>query len=68
MKSTERLATAFIAITGHRDSSAMVSLTVIGQFESSGVGTTAQRGAEADIAASRSSAAEAATPGGTGGG
>ncbi len=50
-----------MAVTGQTDSSATVSLTVIGQSESLGVGTTAQRGAEVDIATSGSSAAEAAT-------
>ncbi len=80
VRSTERLVITCMAVTGPADHSAMVSLTVTvqtdssatfsltvtGQTESPGVGTTDHRGAEADTAASKSSAAEAATPGGSG--
>ncbi len=77
-RSTKSLITASPAATGWTDNLAMVSLTKTGQAdsttvslavtrqtESSGVGATTQRGAEADTAAPGGSAAEAATPGGT---
>ncbi len=67
-RSRERLVTALMATKGQADCSATVFLSVTGQTESSGMGATAQRGAEADTAASGGSAAEAATSGGTGAG